>query len=90
MPVAQFTLDDLKITILPAGSGYCRVRWRLYRDWEISLEHAISNGKAGSVLAYQRMVAHMRACDVCQAHAARMDDQTSRAVYPEVKLPDWY
>ena len=90
MPTAQFTLDDLRVKVLPIDSGYCRERWRLYRAWEVALNRAEQDGPAAVVRTYRAMVTHMRSCEKCQAHAARMDDRASRAVYPEVKLPDWY
>lgn len=90
MPTAQFTLDDLRVKVLPIDSGYCRERWRLYRKWELALKRAEQDGPNAGRLSYRAMVDHMRGCQICRDHAARMDALASRAVYPEVKLPDWY
>ncbi len=87
-PVSQFTLDDVRV--LPIGSGYCQERWRLYRVWELELDAAKKDSQADPKRAYREMVRHMRGCGQCRRHAQRMDALASQAVYPDVKLPDWY
>lgn len=90
MPIAQFTLDDLRVRVLPVDSGYCRERWRLYRAWEVALKRTEQDGPAAGIRAYRVMVAHMRGCQICRDHAARMDALASQAVYPDVDFPEWY